>query len=348
MSADTELSQSILNLLMASENLTLDQSHGLMTEVMNGRVPTARLAGILVALRTKGETVDEITGLARAMRESAVTVRPRRTDLVDTCGTGGDGSSTFNISTATAIVAAAMGCAVAKHGNRAVSSACGSADVLEAMGVDINLDPTQVANLVDEIGLGFLFAPSLHPSMKHAMQARRELGVRTVFNVLGPLTNPAGARRQLLGVFDGDLCEPLARVLCALGSEKVFVVHGEGGLDEVSLMGETRVAALNKGVVTTFSFDPLEVGFELCRPEDLLGGSVQQNAAIIRNILQGQQGPTTDVVVLNAAFVAVLADLAPDIPGGVALARQKLNDGSALRVFNHLKSRSTSDAGGVS
>ncbi len=336
MSSDAEPSVQLLGELVAGRNLSQEQAHGLMTEVMSGAVPPARLAGILIALRAKGETVDEITGLARAMRENAVSVAPQRTDLVDTCGTGGDGSGTFNISTTTAIVAAAMGCGVAKHGNRAVSSACGSADVLEALGVNLSLDAGQIATLVDEIGLGFLFAPGLHPAMKHAMPARRELGVRTVFNVLGPLTNPAGARRQLLGVFDQALCEPMAEVLGALGSEKAFVVHGEGGLDEVSLMGTTHVAALADGQVTTTEFHPRDVGMSPCQPADLRGGTVAENATIIQAILAGESGPAADIVVLNAAFVAVLADLAPDFVGGVELAREKLGDGSAQRVLEQL------------
>ncbi|MFT5233246.1 MAG: anthranilate phosphoribosyltransferase, partial [Candidatus Krumholzibacteriia bacterium] len=287
--------------LIAGESLSGEQAYALMTAVMAGEIPSAQLAGILVALRTKGETVDEITGFARAMRENATSVQPERTDLVDTCGTGGDGSGTFNISTATAIVAASMGCGVAKHGNRAVSSACGSADVLEHMGVDINLTAIQAAEMVDSIGLGFLFAPGLHPAMKHAMPARKELGIRTVFNVLGPLTNPAGARRQLLGVFEADLCETLAQVLNELGSEKAFVVHGEGGLDEVSLMGKTQIATLRDGAVTMSEFHPSEVGMEVCQPEDLKGGDVIKNAAIIEAVLSGESGPATDVVLLNAA-----------------------------------------------
>jgi anthranilate phosphoribosyltransferase len=341
-----ETSLQMLNKLVAGQDLTRYQARGLMTEVMSGNVPTARLAGLLIALRTKGETVDEITGLAEAMRENAVTVAPRRTDLVDTCGTGGDGSGTFNISTATAIVAAAMGCGVAKHGNRAVSSACGSADVLEALGVDLSLDAVQVAALVDKIGLGFLFAPGLHPAMKHAMPARRELGVRTVFNILGPLTNPAGARRQLLGVFDPALCRTLAEVLGALGSEKAFVVHGDGGLDEVSLYGRTQVAALDQGGVRTFVFHPRDAGLEECSPEDLRGGSTEVNAGIITDLLGGQPGPKADVVLLNAAFVAVLADLVPDFAAGVDLARAKLNDGSALKILTQLKNLSAGLAGG--
>jgi anthranilate phosphoribosyltransferase len=331
-----------LNQLIHGRSLSRKQAHRLMTQVMSGQVPSSQLAGILVALRTKGETVDEITGFAEAMRESSVSVAPRRSDLVDTCGTGGDGSGSFNISTTTALVAAAMGCGVAKHGNRAVSSACGSADVLEALGVNIALDAQQVSHLVDEIGLGFLFAPELHPAMKHAMPARRELGVRTVFNILGPLTNPAGTRRQLIGVFDPSLCETLALVLNSLGAEKAFVVHGEGGLDEVSLHGPTHVAALSNGEVTSFTFQPEDVGLETCQPEDIQGGSPQENAEIIRNILAGQTGPTADVVILNAAFVGVLADIVPDFASGADLARQLLADGSAERTLDQLVTRSNS------
>lgn len=346
MRSDAETSVQYLNELVAGRSLNREQAHDLMTQVMAGAVPTTRLAGLLIALRTKGETVAEITGLAQAMRENSVGVTPRRDDLVDTCGTGGDGLGTFNISTATAFVAAAMGCGVAKHGNRAVSSACGSADVLEALGVEISLDASRVAALVDEIGLGFLFAPDLHPAMKHAMPARRELGVRTVFNLLGPLTNPAGARRQLLGVFDPDLCEPLAHVLGALGAEKAFVVHGADGLDEVSLTGPTRVAAWSDGGVTTTDFDPRDVGLSLCRPDDLRGGDAARNAAIISAVLAGEAGPAADIVVLNAAFVAVLADRAPDVAGGVALARRRIADGSAQDVLDQLRQRTGALTGG--
>lgn len=332
-----------LNRLLAGRDLGRDEARQLMNRVMDGEMPTGKLAGLLVALRAKGETVDEIVGLAEAMREHAVTVSPRRTDLVDTCGTGGDGSGTFNISTATAIVAAGMGCGVAKHGNRAVSSRCGSADVLEALGVNLELPPARVAELIDEVGLGFLFAPGLHPAMKHAMPARRELGVRTVFNVLGPLTNPAGATRQLLGVFDPDLCEPLAHVLKELGTERAFVVHGEGGLDEVSLYGETMVSALVNGRVRSFVFHPDELGLSTCMPEDLKGGSSEDNATIIRKILRGETSPAGDVVALNAAFVAVLSDRAEDLTEGFRMARASLKDGSSQAVLENLVDRSRED-----
>jgi anthranilate phosphoribosyltransferase len=307
-----------------------------MNLVMTGRVPTARLAGILTALRIKGETVSEITGFAEAMRENAVNVGGRARDLIDTCGTGGDGAGTFNISTATALLSAAMGIPVAKHGNRAVSSRSGSADVLEALGVRIDLAPADAAALIDEVGIGFLFAPHLHPAMKYAMPARRELGIRTVFNLLGPLTNPAGARHQLLGVYDPGLCEPLARVLAELQAERAFVVHGAGGLDEVSPVGETRVAALAEGRVTTFTFHPRDVGIATCRLEDIRGGTPDRNAEMIRAIFAGAAGPATDAVLLNAGFAAVLAGKAADFRAGTEAARQAIADGAAARLLSDL------------
>jgi anthranilate phosphoribosyltransferase len=314
-----------------------------MGAIMAGEVPSGLLAGILVALRAKGESVAEITGFARAMRENAVTIPVEKDGLLDTCGTGGDGSGSFNISTATALVAAAMGIPVAKHGNRAVSSRCGSADVLEALGVDLAASPERVGRLVDEVGIGFLFAPGLHPAMRHAMPARRELGIRTVFNILGPLTNPAGADRQLLGVFDPELCEPLAHVLGGLGSQRAYVVHGHGGLDEVSLLGPTRVAELAGGGVRTFTFDPAAVGMETCAPSDLAGGDPECNAAIIRSVLDGVPGPAADAVALNAGFCAVLGGLADDIAGGVDRARAALTDGCARSLLEDFVAASTTE-----
>jgi len=325
----------VLTDLVAGRHLDTDRAHDLMRAVMDGEVPTGRLAGILIGLRAKGETVDEITGFARAMREGATRITPSRTPLLDTCGTGGDGSGTFNISTATALLAAAMGIAVAKHGNRAVSSKCGSADVLEALGVNLDVAPGRVAALVDEVGIGFMFAPSLHPAMKHAMPARMALGVRTVFNVLGPLTNPAAADRQLLGVFDPDLCEPMARVLGHLGSKRAFVVHGEGGLDEVSLFGPTTVAELADGEVRTSTFEPAEAGLECCRPEDLSGGDPALNASIIRDILAGKTGPCADAVLLNAGFAAVLGGLAQTPRDGVGLARETILAGKGSQLLEN-------------
>ena len=326
----------VLERLIDGGDLSRDEARGFMNRVMAGEVPAARLAGILTALRIKGETVDEIAGFASAMRENAVKVDVARDDLIDTCGTGGDGTGTINISTATALLAAAMGIPVAKHGNRAVSSRSGSADVLEALGVRIDLSPQEAAAAIEEAGIGFLFAPNLHPAMRHAMPARRELGVRTMFNVLGPLTNPAGARRQLLGVYDPDLCEPMCRVLAELGSIKAFVVHGAGGLDEVSPCGDTRVAALRGGRVTVGTFSPLEAGIEVCALADLAGGTPEENAAAIRGIFAGEAGPRTDAVLLNAGFAAVVADRADNVAGGVELARAAIADGSATRLLEKL------------
>jgi anthranilate phosphoribosyltransferase len=338
-----DISREALEIVIAGCDLGRERARALMTAVMEGRVPPARLGGLLAALRARGETVDEITGFAEAMRHGSLKVHCRREGLVDTCGTGGDASGTFNISTATALAAAGMGIPVAKHGNRAVSSSSGSADVLEALGVNIELGAARAGEVLDEVGLAFLFAPVLHPAMKHAGPVRRELGVRTVFNVLGPLTNPAGAELQLLGVFDPSLCEPLARVLGALGSRRAFVVHGAGGLDEVSPLGPTRVAELRRGAVRTFTFDPSEAGVDLCDAAALAGGSPARNAAIITGVLSGEPGPAADAVALNAGFVAVLAGRAPDFKTGVALARQTLRSGAALRLLSQLV-RATSSA----
>jgi anthranilate phosphoribosyltransferase len=329
-------SAAVLADLLDGRDLPRGRARAFMNQVMAGDVPAALLAGILTALRFKGETVPEITGFAEAMRENAVPVAPGRRDLIDTCGTGGDGSGTFNISTATALTAAAMGIPVAKHGNRAVSSRSGSADVLEALGVRIDLGAEQAAGMIDTLGIGFLFAPHLHPAMKHAMPVRRDLGIRTVFNLLGPLTNPAGARRQLLGVYDPALCEPLCRVLAELGSERAYVVHGQGGLDEVSPVGATRVAALRDGQVTTFTFEPREAGIEPCDLAALAGGAPAENAAMIRAIFAGEPGPCTDAVLLNAGFCAVLADKADDFRAGVDLARRTLTDGAVARLLADL------------
>jgi anthranilate phosphoribosyltransferase len=330
----------ILATLLDGGRLERAQARDLMGRIMDGEVPPVLLAALLTALRLRGETVDEITGFAEAMRSRAEPVLVDLPGVVDTCGTGGDGSGTFNISTATALVAAALGVPVAKHGNRAVSSRSGSADVLEALDVNLDLSPAEVALMVREVGIGFMFAPHLHPAMKHAMPVRRELGVRTVFNLLGPLTNPAGAGRQLLGVYDPALCEPVARVLGQLGSERAFVVHGAGGLDEVSPCGETLVAEVRDGEVTTFNFRPEDAGLEPVAPTALAGGTPAENAQTIRRTFAGEPGPPADAVALNTAFVAVLADLAPDPATGVALARAALEDGRAAAVLSALAARS--------
>jgi len=337
----------ILAKLMQRQDLTTTEAHDLMASIMAGALSEAQIAAVLAALGAKGETVAEITGFAAAMREAVVPVTTRRTGLVDTCGTGGDGLGTFNISTATALVAAGMGIPVAKHGNRAVSSKCGSADVLEELGVNVDLGPTEVADLVDEIGIGFLFAPNHHPAMRHAAPVRRQLGVRTVFNVLGPLTNPAGVRRQLLGVFRPDLTERLARVLGELGSVRAFVVHGADGGDEVSLAGPTRVSDLAGGEVRTYDVTPEDLGLTRSPVTALAGGDAATNAAIIAGVLAGETGPARDAVLLNAGFVAVAADRAGEPAEGVRLAAAAIDDGRAQATLAALRRRTREMAGRV-
>ncbi len=325
-----------LERIMRREHLDEPEARALMGAVMAGELGEGQIAALLIALRMKGETVAEIAGFAAAMREHAVHIAPRRGGLVDTCGTGGDGCATFNISTATALVAAGMGIPVAKHGNRAVSSRCGSADVLEALGVELSLPPAAVAALVDRVGIGFLFAPRHHPAMRHAAPVRRQLGIRTVFNLLGPLTNPAGVRRQLVGVFAADLTSKVAEVLGLLGAERAFVVHGEDGSDEVSLTDATIVSELDRGAVRTYRFTPEEAGLPRARAGDLAGGTAAENAALILGILAGGEGPPRDAVLLNAGFVAVLAGAAPDIRAGVGLAREAIGSGAARHVLDGL------------
>jgi anthranilate synthase/phosphoribosyltransferase len=323
---------------MDGQDLTEVEAESAMTQIMEGQATPAQIGAFLTALRMKGESVGEIAGCARAMRRSAVPVRPQRSDtLVDTCGTGGDGAGTFNISTTAAFVVAGAGQPVAKHGNRSISSQCGSADVLEALGVNLDLTPDQVAASVDEVGIGFLFAPKLHPAMKHAIGPRRELGVRTIFNVLGPLTNPANASAQVLGVYDPDLTETLANVLGTLGSQAAFVVHGAGGLDELTTTGPNQVSVLRDGRVETRSFDPADLGFPRARPGDLHGGDADENAAITQGILSGTvNGARRDVVVLNASAALVAGGQAQTLSEGVRLAGQSLDSGSAQRVLDHL------------
>jgi anthranilate synthase/phosphoribosyltransferase len=327
-----------INKVMNGESLSIDEAEEVMSQIMGGEATPAQIGSYLTALRMKAETVAEITGSVRAMRHSAVAVRPQAgpAELVDTCGTGGDGAGTFNISTTAAFVGAGAGQKVAKHGNRSVSSKSGSADVLLALGVNLDLTPEQVAQAVDKVGIGFLFAPKLHPAMKHAIGPRRELGVRTIFNILGPLTNPAGALSQVVGVYDERLTEPLARVLAELGSRGAFVVHGHGGLDELTTTGPNRVSRLQNGEVVTEILDPATLGFAPATPADLLGGTAEDNAEITRDILAGRgKGPQRDVVVLNAAAALVAAGKADDLPTGIKLAGESLDSGAALAVLDN-------------
>jgi anthranilate phosphoribosyltransferase len=315
-----------------------------MNEIMSGAATTAQIGSFITGLRMKGETVEEITGAARVMREKSTKIHTgvdtRAGEvLVDTCGTGGDSSGTFNVSTTTAFVVAGAGLPVAKHGNRSVSSRCGSADVLEALGVDLNMSAEQVGNCVREIGIGFLFAPLLHGAMKHAIGPRREIGIRTIFNVLGPLTNPAGANVQVIGVYAPDLCEKLAGVLAKLGTRRALVVCGEGNLDEMTVTGGTQVAELKEGVVSSYTVDPEVVGLSRCTLAELRGGdTVEESARQLKEILQNIPGPRRDMVLLNSGAALMAAGRAADLATGVDLARRIIESGAALAKLEALVS----------
>ena len=321
--------QAALATLLDGRSLDRTQARAAMSSVMDGEATPAQLGGFLVALRLKGETADEIAGFAEAMREHALPVHPQRDDLVDTAGTGGDGARTFNISTAAALVAAAAGAAVAKHGNRAVSSASGSADVLEALGFDLSQEPERIARSIDELGFGFLFAPAHHPAMRHAGPVRKELAARTVFNVLGPLTNPAGARAQVVGVYAPELVPTIADVLVRLGARRAFVVHGAGGIDELSPAGPNLVCEVVEGAVRRREIDPADFGVPRCAPEDLRGGSPAENAETVRAVFAGADGPAREAVLLNAAGAVAASGHADDLAEGYAVAREAVDSGAA-------------------
>jgi anthranilate phosphoribosyltransferase len=328
--------QATLARLLDGHDLTRDEAREAMNTIMSGEATPAQIGGFLVALRLKGETADEIAGCAEAMRAHVLAVHPQREDLVDTAGTGGDGGRTFNISTAAALVAAAAGAGVAKHGNRAVSSASGSADVLEALGFELELPPERIAESIDTLGFGFLFAPTHHPAMKHAAPVRKELAARTVFNVLGPLTNPAGARAQVVGVYSPDLVKTLAEVLAALGARRAFVVHGAGGIDELSPAGPNLVYEVVDGGVREREIDPLELGIVRCAPEVLRGGSPEENAAAIREVFAGGDGGRRDAILLNAAGAIAAGGHAEDLREGLELARQAVESGAAAERLEAL------------
>ena len=326
-----------INKIIQHQNLTAEEAEEAMTIILNGKATAAQIGGYLVALRMKGETVEEVVGSVRAMRDHANRVPVSQEDevLVDTAGTGGDGAHTFNISTAAAFVIAGAGYKVAKHGNRAASSLCGSADVLAALGVNLDLTPDQVARCIDQIGIGFIFAPKFHPAMKYAVEPRRELGLRTIFNILGPLSNPAGATHQLVGVYDPKLTQPMAEVLGLLGGKAAFVVHGYGGLDELNTGGPNLVSQLKDNQVKTFELDPSQFGLRAAKREDLRGGSPQENAVIIRNILCNEdRTPRRDVVLLNGA--AALALESGDFIAALDQAERSLTSGAALEKLEQL------------
>jgi len=324
------------------EDLSEADAKDAMDAIMSGDATGAQIGGFLVAMRMKGETVDEIAGCARTMREKATRVKAPNRHLVDTCGTGGDSSGTFNISTVSAFVVAGAGATVAKHGNRAASSKCGSADVLKELGVNIEAPVDVVERCLDQVGIGFLYAPLLHGAMKYAIGPRRELGQRTIFNCLGPLTNPAGARRQVMGVFAEELVEPLAAVLGRLGAERAMVVRGRDGLDEITVTDETFVAEWDGNSVKTYTIKPEDFGLGRCAPSDLLGGELADNAAIALEVLSGGAGPRRDIVVLNAAAAIAAAGLADDIGAGVPLAAQSIDSGAAKEKLERLREVSAS------
>ncbi len=327
------------------EDLTEREAVDTMNEIMSGEATPAQIASFITALRLKGETIEEITGCARVMREKATKIKTNQSILVDTCGTGGDGAHTFNISTTAAFVVAGADIPVAKHGNRSVSSLSGSADVLKALGVNIEVGPEVVGRCIDEIGIGFLFAPLLHGAMKYAIGPRREIGIRTIFNALGPLTNPAGAQTQVLGVYDKNLTEPLARVLGNLGSKHVFVVHGEDGLDEITTTTNTYVSELVHGEVRSYTLNSTELGIPKAEAQDLAGGTPEENAAMTLAILQGESGPKRDIVLLNAAAAIVTGGKADNLQDGIALAAETVDSGEALEKLEALKKMTLSSNG---
>jgi anthranilate phosphoribosyltransferase len=339
--------------LVERRDLSRIEAAGAMDAIMSGAATNAQIAAFLIALRMKGETVEELIGFAQVMRQKVVRVRTRgdevagltgtdREMLIDTCGTGGDASGTFNVSTATAFVVAGAGLKVAKHGNRSSSTLCGSADVVETLGISIELTPAQVGRCIDEIGIGFMYAPLLHTAMKHVMPARREIGVRTVFNLLGPLTNPAGANAQVIGVASARLTEPLARVLAELGTIRAFVVHGADGLDEISNTGESQISEVHEGVVRSSRVRPEDFGLPRASIRDLQGGDRGENAQIIRLVLGGEPGPRRDIVLMNAAAALVAGGKARDLKEGVGVASQSIDSGAAASKLAALVERSQS------
>ena len=335
----------LLEKLVRHEDLTSDEAAGVMREVMEGRAPAASLAAVLAALVMKGERPAEIVGFARTMREHAIKLSAPVDDAFDTCGTGGDRSGTFNISSAAALVVAACGVKVAKHGNRSVSSQCGSADVFEQLGVNIAASPAVVERTLHDANIAFFFAPTFHPSMKHAAPIRRELGIRTAFNLLGPLTNPAGATRQIVGVPRSELTQLLARALLLLGSERAWVVHGADGIDELSTTGHTKVSECRDGTVNTFYVHPADFGIAKAKPADLKGGTAAENAAIVRSVLDGRGGPARDVVLLNAGAALFVAGRADSVRDGIARAAQAIDDGAARATLDAMARGSHAEVG---
>lgn len=328
--------RTVIQKLIRHENLSEQEMIDTMKNIMEGNASDILIAAFLTALGSKGETVEEITGSARVMREKAGCIHPKTAYCIDTCGTGGDGAGTFNVSTAAAIVAAAGGAVVAKHGNRAMSSRSGSADVLEELGIDIMLNPEEVAECMDTVGIGFLFAQSFHKSMKYAAGARRELGIKTVFNILGPLTNPAGAKGQVLGVYSEELTGTMAEVLQRLGSERALVVHGMDGLDEITVTTATKVSELKDGKISSYYLDASDFGIPRSKISGLKGGNAKENAEIIKAVFSGARGPGRDMVVINSAAALYVAKVSDNIGEGIRLAEDIIDSGKASEKLGEL------------
>lgn len=323
--------------LVKGEDLPKKEIELVMEEIMTGSALPTQIAAFLTAMRIKGETIDEIVGAAEVMRRHAVKIKTRHPVILDTCGTGGDESNTFNVSTIAAFVVAGAGVIVAKHGNRSVSSKCGSADLLKALGVNIEAEENIVSKCIDETGIGFLFAPALHKAMRYAIGPRREIGIRTIFNILGPMTNPAGATNQLLGVYSAELTGPIAEALGRLGSKHALVVHGKDGIDEVTTTDKTQISELKGGKVKTLEISPRDFGIKKVKPEELRGGDPAENAKIAMDILSGQEGPKSDIVILNAGCAIYAADKARNIKEGIKLAKESIESGAALEKLQELK-----------
>ena len=325
-----------LSCIIGGKNLPQDQMASMLTDIFSGEITEAQIGAFMAALATKGETFEELAGAARAMRRKAVRIQALSKKVIDTCGTGGDCSGSFNISTTTAFVVAGAGVTVAKHGNRSISSKCGSADVLEALGVNLNTDPEIVEEAINEIGIGFMFAPMFHGSMKYAGKARQDCGIRSIFNMLGPLTNPAAASCQILGVYAPELTEMFAKALKMLGVERAFVVHGHDGMDEITTTSMTRISELCDNTIKSYDLDPLNYFDDYADPNDLKGGDVPTNAGITRDILSGKKGPRQDIVLLNSGVGLVAAGLATTIQEGIDLARNAIDSGKALEKLELL------------
>lgn len=327
----------LFNKILNKEDLSFDQAKNVMDNIMGGKLSPVQIAGLLVALRMKGESIDEISGMASSMRKHANSINPQG-ETVDIVGTGGDLSHSYNISTTAAIITASCGCIVAKHGNRSVSSKCGSADVLEELGVNLELTPEQVEDTINKVGIGFMFAPKFHGAMKHAITPRKELGIRTVFNILGPLTNPASATYELLGVFDPKLTEVMAGVLKNLGLQRALVVHGEGGIDEISITGKTKVSELtNSGEIKTYNFDPSDYGIKKATLNDIKGGDAKDNAQIILSILNGKEkGAKRDIAVINSAAALIAANKAKDFDNAIKIVEEAIDSGKAKMKLEQL------------